>query len=326
MGMLNNLFKPAASKPLLSLVVVIYRMPEQADNTLFSLSCLYQNEAGLSDYEVIVVENSSDQVLGRARVERHGSNFRYFYREETLPSPVPATLFGVSVARSDHLCLMIDGARMATPGLVEHIIKASRSSASAVVAVPGYHLGDKVQQEAMLQGYNEREEAKLLASIDWPSDGYRLFDIACFSRSNEGGFFRPNAESNCLCIPRYIWDAIGGIDERFTETGGGQANPDLYKRVCEYPGTELVVIPGEGTFHQFHGGITTGTEGTVREQHMQNHFEQYKSLRGSYYKSPQTPSRLYGAMPDNAVRFMQRSLERVVAIPRPNKNREQNPS
>ena len=81
MGMLNRLLKPASRKPLLSLVVVIYKMPEQADNTLFSLSCLYQNEVGLDDYEVIVVENSSDQVLGRERAERHGANFRYFYRE-----------------------------------------------------------------------------------------------------------------------------------------------------------------------------------------------------------------------------------------------------
>ena len=322
MGMLNRLLKPASRKPLLSLVVVIYKMPEQADNTLFSLSCLYQNEVGLDDYEVIVVENSSDQVLGRERAERHGANFRYFYREEPLPTPVPATLFGVSVARSDLLGLMIDGARMATPGLVEHIIKASRSHENAVVAVPGYHLGDSVQQESLHLGYDEREEAKLLKSIDWPSDGYRLFDIACFSRSNENGFFRPNAECNCLSIPRHIWEAVGGIDRRFTETGGGQANPDLYKRVCEHPGIELVVIPGEGTFHQFHGGVTTGTAGEERERHMQNHFEQYKSLRGSYYESPQTPTRLYGAMPDNAVRFMQRSLERALTSPRPRNSGE----
>ncbi|MCZ6828482.1 MAG: hypothetical protein O7F73_02645, partial [Gammaproteobacteria bacterium] len=101
MGMLDRLFKSASSKPLLSLVVIVYKMPEQADNTLFSLSCLYQNGVSMDDYEVIVVENSSGQVLGRERAERHGKNFRYYCREEPLPTPVPATLFGVSVARSN---------------------------------------------------------------------------------------------------------------------------------------------------------------------------------------------------------------------------------
>lgn len=35
-------------------------------------------------------------------------------------------------------------------------------------------------------------------------------------------------------------------------------NLDFYRRVCELPQTELVVLLGEGSVHQFHNGAMTG--------------------------------------------------------------------
>lgn len=312
MSLLKRLLRPLSlpiARPRLSLVIVIYDMTAQAEKTILSLSNHYQRGVSENDYEVIVVENSSDNELGKTAAERFGGNIRYFRREEHRPTPVPAAHFGVGKAHGDMLGLMIDGARMASPGLVRQVLDAARLHANAVINIPGYHLGEKVQQEAMQSGYDEAEEDRLLESIDWPAQGYRLFDIACWSRSSGQGFILPNAESNCLCMPMHVWEWLGGFDPAFTETGGGQANPDLYKRACEHPDTQLVVIPGEGTFHQFHGGVTTGKPPEERDVHMQNHFEQYKSLRGSYYEAPQTTAQLYGPLPENAVRFMQRSLE-----------------
>jgi len=318
MSLLKRLFgTKATATPRLSLVVVVYKMPRQASNTLYTLSPAYQRDVSADDYEIIVVENASSAPLGEAAATQYAPNVKYFYREETQPSPVPSALFGVEQARGDIIGMMIDGARMVSPGLIHTILGACRSSANAVVAVPGYHLGDKLQQEAVNHGYDEAEEMRLLDSIDWREDGYQLFDICCVSGSGKSGFFRPNAESNCLCMPRHIWDAVGGLDPRFTETGGGQANPDLYKRVCEHPLTDLIITPGEGSFHQFHGGVTTGTLSEERERHMQNHFEQYKTLRGSYYKAPTTQARLYGKVPPNAMRFMQRSVEIAHRQPAP---------
>jgi hypothetical protein len=305
MGILDRLFKSAPAKPLLSLVVVVYRMPAQAEKTLHSLSCAYQQGVDETDYEVIVVENSSDEPLGGATAEKHGDNFRYFYREESRATPVPAAHFGVEQSRAELLGLVIDGARMATPGLVRQVIDASRTHANPVIAVPGYHLGDEVQQSAMLSGYNEQKEARLLESIGWPREGYRLFDIACFSRSSGAGFFLPNGESNCLCMRRTLWDDSGGLDPQFTEAGGGMANPDLYKRLCEEPSTGLVMLPGDG-------GVTTGTPPEVREQHMKNYTAQYEALRGSPFRPPATRPVLYGGIPDNALRFMQYSVERAL--------------
>ena len=85
------------------------------------------------------------------------------------------------------------------------------------------------------------------------------------------------------CRGRYgtSWAAY---DPGFTETGGGQCNLDLHKRAVELPETVLVTLIGEGSFHQFHGGITTGTKGEERLKAMQDHFNQYAALaRTSLY-------------------------------------------
>jgi hypothetical protein len=97
----------------------------------------------------------------------------------------------------------------------------------------------------------------LLASIDWPQDGYRLFEIATVDESSVDGWLQPIAEANALFMPRKSWDQLGGMDERFDASGGGLVNLDMYSRAMELPDAQLVLLLGEGTFHQMHGGIAT---------------------------------------------------------------------
>lgn len=295
-------------------------MPEQARKTLLSLSTAYQRGIAEEDYEVIVVENASDKNMDPQVIAELPKNFRYFLRNETLPTPVPAIHEGVNHARGKIIGLMIDGARMASPGLVRHILLASRLSRNTVISVPGYHLGNTVQQEAIRSGYNEDTERALLESIAWPKDGYRLFEISCMSATSKSGFFRPMGESNCFCVPRHIWNRVGGVDKRFTCSGGGQANLDFYKRVCELDDIDLVLLAGEGTFHQYHGGITTGTMGAEREKIMQEHFEQYRSLRGEYYRAPTRRPMLFGNISDHVLSFMDHSVK--AAMPNHHKEKE----
>ncbi len=295
---------PASERPLISFVVIVYKMPDQAEKTLYSLSTRYQRGVTEEDYEVIVVENSSSAVLGEERACQYGDNVRYFYREETLPSPVPAVNFGAGEARGTHISIMVDGARMLSPAVVSYTLAATRMARRTVIAVPGFHIGHKLQQRAVLEGYCEEEEAALLASIDWPTDGYRLFDISCLSGTSRAGYFKPIGESNCLCVPTELWQELGGFDPAFTETGGGQVNLDFYKRAVEFPDTELVILIGEGSFHQFHGGITTGTQGKERIKSMDDHFNQYAALRGGPYKSPTKRPIYLGSLPDSAMKFM----------------------
>ncbi len=302
---------PMATRPVISFVVIVYKMPDQAEKTLYSLSTAYQRGVSEADYEVIVVENSSDRVLGEQRACQYGGNVRYFYREESLPTPVPAINVGAEQARGTHISVMVDGARMLSPAVVSYTLAATRLHHTPVVAVPGYHIGHMLQQRAVLDGYCEEEEQKLLASIDWPSDGYRLFEIACLSGTSRAGYFKPIGESNCLCVPVQLWRDLGGFDPAFTETGGGQVNLDFYKRAVESPDTLLVILIGEGSFHQFHGGITTGTQGSERVKAMQDHFNQYASLRGGPYVSPDKRPVYLGSVHDSAIRFLQQGADQA---------------
>ena len=92
-------------------------------------------------------------------------------------------------------------------------------------------------------------------SIDWPVDGYRLFEIGHFI--GERDWFDGIVESNCLFVPRKLLEQVGGFDESFSMPGGGYANLDLFERLAQSPGVTPASILGEGTFHQFHGGTTT---------------------------------------------------------------------
>ncbi|MFH0947295.1 MAG: glycosyltransferase family A protein [Planctomycetota bacterium] len=299
------------ARPRLSLVVILHDMPDQAQRTLFSLSPRYQRDVSRRDYEVIVVENASERTLGREKVLQHGDNFSYFLREQPAPSPVFAINFGAAQARGDMIGIMVDGARMLTPGAVKYILMAGRLSPFAVAAIPGYHLGRQLQQDAALSGHDAQEDLRLLAQIGWPEDGYRLFEIACFSATSRPGFFRYPGESNCLSVPRSIWEEIGGCDERFDLPGGGLVNLDLYKRVAEHRRTVLVNLIGEGCCHQFHGGVTTSTRSEAREQLVADQVAQYVALRGRKYRNPRVRSISLGLVPDAALEFVRRSVERA---------------
>jgi hypothetical protein len=69
----------------------------------------------------------------------------------------------------------------------------------------------------------------------------------------------PILESNALFLPRGLWNELGGYDEAFVEPGGGVVNPDTLSRACALPGTQLIRVVGEGTFHQIHGGLSTSS-------------------------------------------------------------------
>ena len=308
LGWLKRVFSKAAVpevRPVLSIVMVVYDMPVQAQNTLISLSTDYQKGVSMDDFEVIVVENESPNLISDQFIESLPRNVHYYKREETQSTPVHAINFGALMAKGDYICLMIDGARMLTPGVVKNILLGHRLAEQSVVSIPGYHLGEKLQQESVSSGYGLETERELIRSIGWPGEGYRLFDIACFSGSSASGFFLPNSESNCISVPRELWHDLGGYDVQFDLRGGGLTNLDFYRRACEYPGIQHVIIPGEGTFHQFHGGVTTGGEKReVRDVYIEASKAQYHDLRGEDYSSPNTHPIYLGKLPEQSQKFL----------------------
>ena len=77
----------ARKTPELSVVMVVYNMAREAPRTLRSLSPGYQQRIDASDYEVIVIDNGSDEPLGEETVESFGPGFRYVYVDNASPSP-----------------------------------------------------------------------------------------------------------------------------------------------------------------------------------------------------------------------------------------------
>ncbi|MGA1354306.1 MAG: glycosyltransferase family 2 protein [Candidatus Limnocylindrus sp.] len=295
--------------PRLSVIVIVYDMPRQALNTLYSLSTAYQEGVSADDYEVIVVENRSPRLMDADAIAALPGNFRYILRDEPGVSPASAINLAARVARSDFICLMIDGARLVTPGIVRYALEARAIDDDALVLAPGYHLGEHEQQFHASRGYSEEKEQELLEGISWKSDGYRLFEISCLSGANPHGWFHPFMECNCLFLSRRVWDDIGRADERFDLPGGGAINLAIYRRAASHPRSRLFVLPGEGSFHQLHGGVTT-SEVPEREALLKRIGEQLNELLGEPYRAPTLQPTLLGRVPATAFSFLGYSVER----------------
>lgn len=199
------------------------------------------------------------------------------------------------------LGLLIDGARMVSPGLLRSALDACAIDPTKVVGTLAFHLGPDAQMRSVNAGYNQKVEDELLASIPWREDGYRLFDIAVLAGSSRQGWFGNIAESNAVFFSRKVWERLGGLDERFAAPGGGYANLDFWKRAVSASSNQPWMILGEGTFHQIHGGAATNGSGDDR----QRMHDEYEDISGERFKVPIYRPRFIGVLEKNlARRFM----------------------
>ncbi|MEK6321322.1 MAG: glycosyltransferase family A protein [Acidobacteriota bacterium] len=304
-------------EPNLSVVVVVYNMPREGPRTLHSLSAAYQRHIEPDDYEVIVVDNGSNPPFDPKVIEGLSGNFRLIRIDPASPSPVQAVNRGIAEARGEVIGVMIDGARMVTPGLLHFARHGAGIYDRAVVASIGWFLGFDDQRWALEGGYDKKREDALLKSIDWPADGYRLFEIGTLANSSSNGWLLPIAESNALFLRRELWGILEGFDERFDLPGGGVVNLDTYRRALELPNAELVVLLGEGSFHQVHGGIATNSDIDLFPDLRRRWAQQYETIRGRPWASPTHDRPTYlGTLPRPALSHLVRSV--LDPIPRGN--------
>jgi len=281
----------------LSVVVIVYDMQRAAPRTLLSLAASYQRGIDPEDFEVIVVENGSNRPLDPDAVRALGPNFRYFYLENAAKSPAPAVNFGLREALGDVIGVLIDGARIVTPNLLQLAIRALDVHPRGVVASAGWTLGRVAQNWAVSRGFDEAQEDALLQEIQWPRDPYRLFEIATLDGSS--ALFGPIAESNTLFLRRALWDELGGMDERFDQPGGGFVNLDTLERALDLPGAELVLLLGEGSFHQIHGGVSTNSLPFQLASDLERWHAHYQNLRHQEWRLPKGPATYYGTIPES---------------------------
>jgi Glycosyl transferase family 2 len=265
----------------LSIILIAHNMQREIPRTLQSLSPGYQQGVEDLDYEVLVIENGSNEPLNRAEIEAQ-PHVRYFYLQDPPPSPAHAMNFGAEQARGEVLCFMIDGAHMLTPGVLRFGMAAFRAFDRPVVMTRYFFLGPDEQNESIQHGYDKAREDELLQEINWPEDGYRLFEIGTPLKGYvpKITWLNKMVESNCLFLHRETFAAIGGADERFDIPGGGFLNIDICTATCDLPDTQPVLLIGEGSFHQLHGGTTTNVTAQIRDAQVATYKEQYQALRG----------------------------------------------
>jgi glycosyltransferase involved in cell wall biosynthesis len=305
--------RPNAGGPKLSVIVVVYNMRREAPRTLRSLAAGYQRQVDADEYEVIVVENGSTEPLDKADVLSIGPNFQYLHIKDAAPSPAGAVNRGVELSSAPYVAAMIDGARMATPGVIANALHILQVFPNPIVATIALHLGPEVQFRSMLKGYDKAEEDRLLNSIGWPADGYRLFEIGVLAPSSNAGWFAPLAESNLIFVQRALFDRVGGMDERFAIRGGGIVNLDFYNRVCEVPDTQLFCLLGEATFHQLHGGVMTNRPEDQAGVEMRRYLEEYEGIRGKPFVRCPRMHLLYGDARHGTLRLIRDTAETVLA-------------
>ncbi|HVP31344.1 MAG TPA: glycosyltransferase [Myxococcota bacterium] len=280
----------------LSVVVVVYNMQRAAPRTLGSLASSYQRGVRDEDYEVIVVENGSSRPLDADAVRALGENFRYFFLEGASPSPAPAVNFGASQARGESIGVLIDGARIVTPNLLRLALRALEAHPRGVVCSTGWTLGRHPQNWAVARGFDEAQEDALLEEIDWPREPYRLFEISTLDGSSS--FLGPIAETNTLFLRRALWDELGGMDEAFDQPGGGFVNLDTLERGLALPGAEMVLLLGEASFHQIHGGVSTNSLPHQLASDLERWHVHYQNLRQQEWRLPKPRVTYYGTMPE----------------------------
>jgi hypothetical protein len=265
----------------LSVVVVAHDMGRELPRTLRSLDVDYQRGVEGADYEVIVVDNGSAEAVVVESPPGIGPARRAIRLDPAPASPAHGANVGIEAASGHLVGLIVDGARLASPGLLATALAASRLGERTVIATLGWHLGPVRHMDAADAGYDQVAEDALLDGLAWEDDGYRLFEAATLGGSSAWGWFSPLAESSALFLAAPLWQELGGLDERFALPGGGLVNHDLYRRACELDGVQLVILLGEGTFHQIHGG--SATSGRFSFEELQ---ADYQAIRGDRYLAP----------------------------------------
>lgn len=296
--------------PKLSIVVIGYNMARELPRTIRTLAPACQRDISADDYEIIVIDNGSTQPFDADALRQLGPNISVHAIADAPPSPVQAINHGLALARGELIGVCIDGARMASPRLLATALEAARLHPRPVIGTLAFHLGPDVQSRSVANGYDQAVEDALLASVDWVADGYSLYTISVFAASSADGWLTIPAETNALFLTREHWQALGGYDPAFTAPGGGLVNLDTWARACADPSGRVILLLGEATFHQVHGGIATNS--TVSKWPMFH--DEYVRIRGSDYVRPTGMPLLVGCFPPEALPSLKYSVERQMQL------------
>ena len=178
--------------------------------------------------------------------------------------------------------VIIDGAHILSPGVLGRAIEAFSLFPAPFVATVPFHLGPQHQMQSILEGYDQNAEDKLLRQCGWKRNGYELFKVAGAFADSSGGWFGCLFESGCFGMRKVDYLALGGLDERFQSPGGGIVNLDFFNRALSQQHLKYVILLGEGSFHQVHGGVASNA--TAETHPWQEFIQEFIRIKGNAYE------------------------------------------
>src|SRR4051794_30269184 len=119
----------------LSVVVVAYAMGRELPRTLESLLPPYQADVAAS-YEIVVVDNGSPQPVAAPASASPSVDLTVVRIDDAHASPARAANLGIARAGGSVIALIVDGARMASPGLLRTALSAIGLHRRAIVTAP----------------------------------------------------------------------------------------------------------------------------------------------------------------------------------------------
>ena len=271
--------------PELSIIVVAYQMSREAPRTVRSLLPPHQRHADDLDYEIIVIDNGSPEPLVLPQNSDVKDRTRLVRLEPKNAKTSPGMCINAAVdqyAGGTSVMIYIDGARLPSSHLVRRSIDVMRRLPHAFAFAASRHLGPKKQMVSVKEGYNQKIEDRLLASVDWESNLDRLYEISVWAGAHHSKNFLLQNESNATTMRLALWKQLGGFREGFQRPGGGLSNLELFSRAVLRPNAFNVLLYGEATFHQVHGGAATSHDG-----YFTNSLEEFRSIVGTPYVKPQ---------------------------------------
>lgn len=270
--------------PDLTVVIHTYDMQREAPRVLQSALPPLQRAVSGHDYEVIVIDNGADPALSLDGIDPGGVNLRLerVPPEDARPSPVFAINDCVTrLAQGRFVMICIDGARLFSPYLVRRSLDVLMRAPEAVTYVGSRHLGPDLQMKSVLSGYDQAQEDALLQSVNWTKDLDKLNSISVWAGAHRHRNAFTQNESNAFALSRGLWDQIGGYNSGFKRPGGGLCNLEIFNRLVERPNARNVLLLGEATFHQVHGGAATSHAGYFAASKLE-----YEGAVGSAYRLP----------------------------------------
>ena len=274
--------------PGLSLVVVAYGMQREAPRTILSLLPPLQRHVDGVDYEVVVVDNGSPEPLDLGDMPATAPRpVRLVRVAPDRASVSPARCINTAVrehATGEAVMVCIDGARLASSHLVRRTADVLARHADAFTFVASRHLGPKPQMQSVREGYDQAAEDRLLDAAAWTTDLDRLYPISVWAGAHDADDPLLQNESNAFALSRAAWDSVGGYDEGFSRPGGGLCNLELFERIVARSRGLNVLLYGESTFHQVHGGAATSHDGYFGES-----LAEYARVTGRAYRRPSFP-------------------------------------